>query len=228
MSDIIPQIDEAFMCDSVPAEVMDVLWAAGWRHFGALFFRYSTQTDADGGTQLITPLRIRLTDFHENKSQRRVRARNRDLRTEITPVRLDAELRALFEKHKTRFETNVPGALEDFLGPVPESGPCDSRMLRVFAGEKLLAASFFDVGATAVSSVYAMFDPEEARRGLGIFTLLLEADFARQNGHAWLYSGYATRESSAYDYKKQFRPTEWLDWSQGWQKSGDAATLPLQ
>ena len=55
-----PAFDEAFICDSVPAEIMDRLWAAGWRHFGSYFFRYSTQPAEDGSPQTITPLRIDL------------------------------------------------------------------------------------------------------------------------------------------------------------------------
>jgi arginyl-tRNA--protein-N-Asp/Glu arginylyltransferase len=88
-------------------------------------------------------------------------------------------------------------------------------MLRVFDAERLLAVSFLDVGQAAGSSVYAMFEPEEARRSLGTFTLLLEILFCREAGFEFLYPGYATQESSAYDYKKQFRSLEWLDFETG-------------
>jgi arginine-tRNA-protein transferase len=88
-------------------------------------------------------------------------------------------------------------------------------MLRVFEGERLLAASFLDVGQKAVSSVYAIFEPEAARRSLGTFTMLLELQFAHESGFEFLYPGYATQEPSAYDYKKQFTGVEWLDFDTG-------------
>lgn len=216
-----PAFDEAFICDSVPAEIMDRLWAAGWRHFGSYFFRYSTQPAEDGSPQTITPLRIDLEACTFGKSQRRVLKKNADLRSEITPARIDDALLAMFQRHKQRFTHNVPETLEAFIGPAPERGPCECRMIRVFEGERLIAASFLDVGQQAASSVYGLFEPEFAKRSLGIFTLLLEIEHCRQSGLQWLYPGYATHEPSAYDYKKQFRGMEALDWG-----TGEWAELP--
>ncbi|MFC5454889.1 GNAT family N-acetyltransferase [Prosthecobacter fluviatilis] len=215
-----PALDDAFICDSVPAEVMDQVWAAGWRHFGRYFFRYSTQLAPAGGLQTITPLRIHLESCSFSKSQRRVLSKNTGLRTEISPAALDPELRALFQRHKQRFTHNIPETLETFLGPDPAHGPCECRMLRVFDGHRLIAASFFDVGQQAASSIYGIFEPECSKRSLGIYTLLLEIRHCREAGLRWLYPGYATREPSVYDYKKQFRGTQYLDWVA-------AAWLPL-
>ena len=210
-----PDIDEAFICDSVPPEVMDQLWAAGWRHFGSYFFRYSTQPSQDGGTHSITPLRIDLSACAFTKSQRRVLHKNADLHHEVVPAALDDELRAMFQRHKQRFTSNVPESLENFLGSDPGSGPCECRMIRVFEGGRLIATSFLDVGQQAASSVYALFEPDFAKRSLGIFTLQLEIEHCRQCGLHWLYPGYATHEPSTYDYKKQFLGLAALDWSTG-------------
>lgn len=220
---VTPAIDDAFICDSVPAEFMDRLWATGWRHFGRHFFRYSTQPDRADGTQNITPLRIDLASCTFTKSQRRVLRKNAGLRHNISPVRLDDSLRAMFQRHKKRFTHNVPEALEDFLGLAPENGPCECRMLRVFDTNRLIAVSFFDLGKIAASSVYGIFEPEHSSRSLGILTMLLEIAHCRSIGLRWLYPGYATHESSAYDYKKQFRSLEMLDWATGKWLRHDAA-----
>lgn len=208
-----PALDDAFICDYVPAEVMDQVWATGWRHFGKYFFRYSTQQAEDGGLQTITPLRIDLACSTFTKSQRRVLNKNADLRTDIAPAALDEDLHSLFQRHKQRFTHNIPDTLENFLGPDPAQGPCECRILRVFDGPRLIAASFFDVGQQSASSVYGLFEPEYSKRSLGIFTLLLEIQHCRASGLRWLYSGYATKEPSVYDYKKQFGGTEYLDWT---------------
>lgn len=210
-----PKLDDSFICDAVPPELMDGLWAAGWRHFGQVFFRYSQQQDQHGIVQTITPLRIDLGAAVFTKSQRRVLRKNADLRAEIVPAALDDGLRAMFQRHKQRFKHNVPEDIETFLGFDPAHGPCECRMTRVFDGDRQVAASFFDVGREAASSVYGIFEPEYARHSLGIFTLLLEIDHCREAGLRWLYPGYATQESSAYDYKKQFRGSERLDWRNG-------------
>jgi leucyl-tRNA---protein transferase len=210
-----PELNDAFICDSVPPEVMDQVWAAGWRHFGRYFFRYSTQPAPEGGLQTITPLRITLASCTFSKSQRRVLSKNADLRAEIAPAFIDPDLRALFQRHKQRFTHNIPDTLETFLGPDPARGPCQCRMVRVFDGLRLIAASFFDVGEQAASSIYALFEPECARRSLGIYTFLLEIQHCQAAGLRWLYPGYATREPSVYDYKKQFRGMEYLEWGKG-------------
>ncbi|MEZ5385924.1 MAG: GNAT family N-acetyltransferase [Prosthecobacter sp.] len=208
-------LDEAFICDSVPAEIMDQLWAMGWRHFGTYFFRYSTQFLEGGIAQTIMPLRIDLEACTFSKSQRRVLKKNTDLRSEVTPAQLDDVTQAIFQSHRQRFRSNVPDSLETFVGPDPGGGPCECRMIRVYDDTRLVAASFLDFGQHAASSVYAVFEPEYAVRSLGIYTLLLEVEHCRQAGLRWLYPGYATHESSAYDYKKQFRGTAALDWSTG-------------
>jgi arginine-tRNA-protein transferase len=190
---------------------MDRLWAKGWRHFGPLFYRYA-QAQHGGALMDVRPLRIDLGRFRLSKSQRRVWRRNQDLSISIQPTRLDDTRRALFHRHKQRFTENVPDAIEDFLGADASPGPCDNVEVSVFSGSKLVAASYLDLGRAAVSSIYAFFDPEASARSLGIFTMLVEIDFAMNRGCRHYYPGYAYRQPSHYDYKKQFHGLESFDW----------------
>jgi arginine-tRNA-protein transferase len=45
--------------------------------------------------------------------------------------------------------------------------------------------------------------------------LLLELEWARQQGFQYHYPGYAMTGPSHYDYKKQFRGLEGYDWGAG-------------
>ena len=94
-------------------------------------------------------------------------------------------------------------------------------------GETLLATSFFDVGSTAVSGIYAVFEPAKPSRSLGIFTMLKESQFARQSGMQFYYQGYCYSGESFYDYKKRFRGTEAFDWSGNWYPFADGSTPAL-
>jgi arginine-tRNA-protein transferase len=87
----------------------------------------------------------------------------------------------------------------------------------VYTREKLLAASFFAVGEISISSIYAMFALEEAARSLGIFTILIEIDFAQKRGKQFYYQGYAYEGNSFYDYKKRFYGLEKFDWNGNWE-----------
>jgi arginine-tRNA-protein transferase len=211
------QIDELALRAHAWPDEMDEVWAKGWRHFGPLFFRYSVRED--GASLLhVQPLRVPIGGFHPSKSQRRVLRRNADLTLRVQPAAIDEERRALFARHVERFTENVPASLEEFLGDEPASVPCENIELALFAGERLVAATYLDLGREAVSSVYAMFDPAEAKRGLGICTALHEIEYARQRGCRYYYLGYAYREASRYDYKKGFRPIEWYDWKGNWKR----------
>ena len=46
--------------------------------------------------------------------------------------------------------------------------------------------------------------------------MLLEIEFAQQLGCRYYYPGYAFREPSHYDYKKQFSGLEIYDWAGRW------------
>lgn len=212
-----PRIDDLAWLDHAPPGLMDRLWADGWRHFGQAFFRNSRMETEDGDFQTIQPLRIPVADFSPSKSQRRILGRNRDVAVSIVPAAVDEDREELFRRHAARFKSNVPDSLRDFIAsPEPHRLPCECLAFEVRLGGRLVAVSYLDVDVESVSSVYAMFDPGESRRGLGIFTLLEEIRWAREQGKRWLYPGYATREPSFYDYKKSFRPLEWFDWQDGW------------
>jgi arginine-tRNA-protein transferase len=164
----------------------------------------------------VLPLRLRLGNFEPTKSQRRVLRRNADLETRLVPTKHCAAYDQLFERHKVRFTENVPASLRDFLSERPAEIPCANMAVEVRLGSELLAVSFMDLGAESASSVYAAFDPGHASRSLGIFTLLVEIEQARQLGKRFHYLGYAYTVPSVYDYKKDFRGVEGYDWGRCW------------
>lgn len=218
----LPFIHDQFHAGAVPAPMMDLLWAAGWRHFGPFFQRYSIQWDDAMNEQAIQPLRLLLADFHPSRSQRRVASRNADLAWEIVPARASEDVQRLFHAHKRRFRQNIPDTIFDFLSHErPDLVPCECLEFRALLGGRLVAASFLDVGAEGTSSVYGLFDLQHSRRSLGLATMLKEIEWSRAQGKRFYYPGYATKEPSAYDYKKQFAGLEFLDWATGeWRALG--------
>jgi leucyl-tRNA---protein transferase len=207
--------DEYFIALEVPPAYMDRLWASGWRHFGWYFFRYRTSWH-DGKRYSVIPLRIDLARFEVSKSQKRVLARNDDLEVVVRDAFVDAAKRRLFAEHSVRFERDRPSGLENFLSPEPSTVPCTNREIAVYAGDRLVGVTFLDVGARATSAVYAIHDPMESKRSLGIFMMLESIRYSRQLGCRYYYHGYAYREPFAYDYKKRFSALYYYDWELGW------------
>ncbi len=207
--------EQHFLCLSASPRQMDRYWEEGWRHFGILFFRYRVVTH---GSEVfsVLPVRLALARFALTRSQKRVLATNRDTTTRIGPTTVDRSKRALFLRHRERFKENIPNSLDNFLSPVPDAVPCRSLELCVYRDGALLGATFLDVGETATSAIYAIFEPAERRRSLGILMMLHTIQFSRDRGLAYYYPGYAYAEPSVYDYKKRFVGLEYLEWETGW------------
>ncbi len=215
-------VNEEFYAASVSPAQTDALLADAWRHFGAHFFRYSFGF-CEQEIRRVLPLRIRLADFTRSKNQRRIYRKNQDLQTVVRPIEITPEKEKLFERHKQRFKYGVPDSIYDFLEREnAATAPCKAKEICVYEKENLLAASFFDVGAASVSGIYAVFEPTVTARSLGIFTMLLEIDYALKSGRDFYYSGYAYEGNSFYEYKKRFAALETYEWKTGeWKKLND-------
>ena len=196
-------------------QVMDALWADGWRHFGPEFFRDKYSLDGSR-LQKIIPLRVALARFSPRRDQRRTLKRSESLEITVQPTQLTDEYRSLFARHSARFSENIPPSLEHFLGSKAEPSPCAQMSCEVRRDGQLLAVSFIDLGSEALSSVYAIFEPEERRLSLGNMTLLMELRFARMLGKRYLYTGYGHTVPSSYEYKKRFQGTEYYNWAGRW------------
>ncbi len=208
-------INEQFWVRQLSPAKSDRLLALGWRHFGEHFFRYNLAIHEDE-IRRVFALRIDLASFRFSKSQRRTLNRNADLSTSIRPAEVDDATHSLFERHKLRFTHSVPGSIFDFISTEPATCPIETLECAVSNGPELVAKSYFDIGETSVSSIYAMFDPGEARRRLGILTMLKEIEFALEHRKKYYYHGYIYEGRSFYDYKKRFAGLEVFDWYGSW------------
>lgn len=203
------QIDEAIPDDVTPAE-FDELMAAGWYHYDQKFRRYNFRPNLNS-----IPLRICLRDFRLSKSQRKVLRINADLNIEQQPLLVEkgSDECTLFGRHNRRFGNAAPVVVR-----LP-SGQGRNRKFRVSDRNRLIAASYMEIGASASHAYYATFDPAIEWRSLGIFTLLKEIEYAKECGHEFHYLGYAFDKPTLYDYKKRFIGLENYCWeTRCWKK----------
>ena len=208
-------INEEFYTSQVSPKQLDFLLADGWRHFGQHFYRYNLGLLKDE-FRFVMPLRIRLADFKFSKSKRRILNKNKNLETIIRPIEFDDQKHELFNRHKQRFDHGIPDSIYSFLDKDAANTPCKSLEFCVYEENKLLAVSYLDIAENSASSIYAMFEPSESKRGLGIYTMLLEIQYAIDTGKTYFYQGYAYEGDSFYDYKKRFNALERFDWSGNW------------
>jgi leucyl-tRNA---protein transferase len=203
-------INEHFFSQHITLEDWELMLAFGWRHNGDMVFRTTHDYNEYGETTHVIPLRYQTYDFAMTKSQRKIWRQNLDLSYRVIPIGITQTIVDLFEAHKTRFKYRVPESIWEFVHP---EMPFPTFQMEVYKGKQLIAVTFIDITPNAISSTYAAFDPNEAKRSLGIFTMVLEIQVARLLKRPLHYPGYAHRETSMMDYKKRFPAAEYLDWA---------------
>ncbi len=208
-------ISQEFSAEKIHPVLFDILLSQGWRHFGTYFYRYNVTLYNHEAVRVL-PLRIDLNDFRMTKKQRRIERKNSCFTHEFTPTIITQELIDLFLLHREKFTENRPENLHDFFSEHPSTMPCKNETLIVKDREKIIAASFLDIGSESTSSIYAMYDPSYSSYSPGIFTILKEIEYSIKLEKRYYYHGYIYNCNSFYDYKKHFHALEYFDWNGEW------------
>ncbi len=164
----------------------------------------------------VMPLRYIIEGLQFSKSQRKVLRKNDDLKWEIRPYKKNDDTDALFERwHEERF--GYYQTVDTWIRP--DNLPFKSHEVAVYDQDKLVACSFFDATPSGSFSAVACFDPNEEKRSLGTFTLLLETMHTASQRKYAHYPGTAFHQTSLFDYKKRMNTSEYYDWeTEDWKK----------
>ena len=198
-----------------PAQ-FDELMELGYRRSGTFF--YHTQCPSCRACQ---PIRLEVSRFRPNRSQRRSLKSSTGLRFELAQPTVCLKRIQLFNVHRdqrglNRFDTPVDaGSYRSFL----LNAPNDSGELSLWDGDRLVAVSITDFGLTSLSAVYCFFDPEYAGSSPGTACILKQVELAMHLRKELLYLGYYVAANSHLSYKANFRPHQrridgvWQDFS---------------
>lgn len=169
------------------------------------------------GCESCIPIRIDVRNFSQSKGQRRTWRKNRDIRVEHHPLEFKIKDFELYKKYqKDWYHVNNPVSKSEYKEFLTES-PVNTEILRYYLNEKLIGVGWIDRLGELISSVYFVFDPDYAKKRLGIFSLLYEIAYARFLGIRWLYLGYWVESSPKMNYKAEFHPSQilinsrWID-----------------
>lgn len=158
------------------------------------------------------PVRLPVADFTPNRSQRRCRARNRDVSHALKPLVFDESHYRLYRRYQSA--RHAGGGMDqddreqyrNFL----LMSRVDSALLEYTLDGQVVMVSLVDRLLDGLSAVYAFFEPELARRGLGVFNVLTLVGLAQRMGLPYVYLGYWIGASPKMAYKRQYRPLEGL------------------
>lgn len=188
---------------AVDPEDFDGLLALADRRVGRTLYRPTCPSCSE-----CKGIRVPVAEFTPSKSQRKVRSRNADLTVLAGPPTLDDAHVALFNRHK----------MERGLGDRPISMTHYRNWLvvscartvetRYMLGDRLVAVGILDLGRKDASSVYFYFDPDESWRSLGVFSVLTEVAWLRQQGFRHYYLGLYVEGCDQLNYKARYFPHE--------------------
>ena len=199
--------ERAFLAERMQPETYHGLMDRGFRRSGQIFYAMDCPSCA-----LCVPLRVPVATFQPSKSQRRVLRRNPDVVLTAQKPAVTDEAHALYQKylrhqHPDPDRDDSRETLENWLYA---RDIVDTYELRYCIGDRLVAVSIVDVCAQSVSAVYHFFDPDEADRSLGVFSVLAEIQWAAQLGVPHYYLGFWIEGCATMHYKANYGPHEVL------------------
>ena len=174
--------------------------------------------------------RVRVSEFHPSRTQKRIARRNSHLRRLATSAWATEEQYDLFRAYLD--QRHADGGMTDMdifeFAAMIEETPVRTRVIEyrgkdVFGTEgdaDLAAVCLTDVLDDGLSLVYSFFDPRLEARSLGTHIILDHIELARETGLPYVYLGYWVPGSRKMDYKARFGALE-IYKGGVWQDIGD-------
>ncbi|MDR1931657.1 MAG: arginyltransferase [Spirochaetales bacterium] len=203
---------EFFTVAACPEGVYEFLLAQGFRRSGLIFYR-NICPDCEECRQI----RIPVSRFAPTRSQARAVRKNRDVQVSIAPAGFRKDVFALYRRYsafKHEKDTEDEKSFRRFLC----DSPLDTRMTLYRIDGALAAAGWVDVLPGGLSSVYFAFEPDFARRSLGVFSVVKEIELAKDMGLPFYYLGFVVDGSPKMGYKAAYCPQQrlyggvWCNW----------------
>ena len=159
-------------------------------------------------------LRIPVAQFKPNRSQKRNAAVNaQEVALRVAAPRLTAGKVALFDRYHI-FQSAHKGWPEHSGKEADEyrahflDNPIPTEEWRYSLGQRLIGVGYVDVMPNALSGIYFFYEPEDRRRGLGIWNVLCLIEQAQQRNLTYVYLGYFVPGCGTMQYKSGFYPHE--------------------
>ena len=167
---------------------------------------------------LCIPVRLPVEEFKPNRSQRRNLAQNQDITFEEKEASYQPEHYELYRRYMQGrhagggMDKDEPESYETLIN----AKWSDSKLLEFRLNDQLIMVAVIDIFDDGISAVYTYFEPEYSNRGLGVFGILSEIEYARSLNLDWLYLGYWNPQTTKMAYKANYQPMEFFD-GQDWQ-----------
>jgi leucyl-tRNA---protein transferase len=202
---------EKYHLDTLSPTEFDDFLAQGWYPMGQTIF---TTHFLCFFRQFYSAIWIRLPleGYQYSKSLRKLRRRNQErFRIEVNPATFTEEKEALFQRYRLTFSGSLPQTLSECHFDQEENNIFDTREVTVYDQERLIACSYFHLGARGAASIQGFYDPDYSSYSLGLYTMLEEISFCMDSGIDFFYPGYVVPGYDRFDYKLRIGPVDYYE-----------------
>ncbi|MCG8570257.1 MAG: arginyltransferase [Spirochaetes bacterium] len=198
-------ISLGFFSDQFGEQDYENLINHGFRRCGTSFYK-----NICPNCQACIPIRIPVNKFLISRSQKRILKKNQDVQVVTKPVEFKIEDFILYQHYcQVKHNKEKTPELEDYYLFLIES-PVNTQMMKYYLDDKLIGIGLIDLLYHSISSVYYAFDPQYAKRSLGVFSVLEEINLCKRLNKDYLQLGFWVNHSQKMSYKNQYRPYQLL------------------
>ena len=190
----------------IDEEGIEAMLEAGYRHFGAYFFKPECTTCHE-----CLPIRIPIKDFGFSRSEKRVLKRAAHFKVVFidNPVP-DMTKFNLYKDHKKRFEEADLESYENWVSSF-FSDQSFNKSMEIRDGDTLVAVIHLDVTGRIVSAVYCYWNEAYASFSPGKLSILIGIQTAIEAGLEYYYLGYYIKDNKHMSYKVNYKPNQILE-----------------
>jgi arginine-tRNA-protein transferase len=197
----------------VTPQVYNELIRQGFRRSGNFAYRPHCEH-----CQACISVRIVLSEFKPNRSQKRAFKQHAPLHAHALPVAFDQTHFELYQHYQAARHAPLEAAqtndrldeMEQYRQFLCQSN-VDSLMVEFREQDSTLKmVSVVDVVQDGLSAVYTFYDTSDPKASLGTYSILWLIERAKSLGLPYLYLGYWIEASQKMAYKQAFQPQERL------------------
>jgi arginyl-tRNA--protein-N-Asp/Glu arginylyltransferase len=185
---------------SLAPEEVDHYLQSGWFRMGQTIFTTNFLNFKDQYYSAIW-LRLKLKDFLQDGTQKKLAKRNSNFRIEIQQAVITPEKEGLFAKYKDVVSFNASASLHTLLYGKAIHDIYDTWEINIYDGSRLIASGFFDLGGNSAAGISCFYDPDYKKYSLGKYLIYLKISYCKQLDLEYFYPGYFVPGYSFFDYK---------------------------
>ncbi|MFN8282531.1 MAG: hypothetical protein U0U67_04915 [Chitinophagales bacterium] len=159
-------------------------------------------------------IRIDLANHRVPKRlQKKINRNNLIFTHTIQPFKITEEKERLYQLHRKRFSGNNSPTLSAFMYDNYNKEIFNTFEINIYHEQNLIGYCIFDVGNNSMASILGIYHPDFSKYSIGIYSMVLELEYAKTYGLKYYYPGYVAYEPSKFNYKLKISETvEFYDW----------------